>query len=551
MKRYREIAVAFSKNGFGYMVRELGLHELIPLPRRFSVKRSQKHHAKTIGERIRLFLEELGPTFVKLGQFASTRSDLIPDHIIQELEKLQDQVPANEAKEMKEVIEKELKMPIEQIFSQFHDEPLGAASIGQVHYAVLQTGEAVAVKVQRPNIKKNIKTDLEILKQLAVMAEHRLEWAKRYQIENMVDEFAKALLHELDYTVEGRNADRIAKQFTDDPNIHIPTIYWDYTTRNVLIMEYVAGTKLNQMDQLQQAGYDTKILAKRITNAIFHQIFIEGFFHGDPHPGNISALPGEKVVLMDFGMMGRLTRDMKKNFSTLVISMMRQHTEGVIKAITRMGMVPDDVNMEQLRADIDDLREKYYDVPLRQVSIGSAVDDLLQVSHKHQIHIPADLTLLGKTLATLESMVVKLDPEISIIKLAEPFGRQLLFERFRPKNIAENVVNEWSEVSETLADVPETIRDLKTMIKQKKLPIELSFSKAENFLNKLDRISNRISFSIVLLSFSIIMVGLIIGSALGGQSSILWDIPAIEIGFVVALLMFLWLLFSIFRSGRF
>ncbi len=488
---------------------------------------------------------------MKMGQFASTRSDLIPEYITKELAKLKNQVPSYPPEEAKTVIEQELGARTENLFESFHENPLGSASIGQVHYAVLKSGEPVAVKVQRPDIEDRIKTDLEILKQLAVLAEFRLEWAVRYQVKEIVEEFAKALQAELDYTIEGRNGDKIANQFTKNPHIHIPDVYWDYTTKKVLTMEYVSGTKLNDVRLLAREGYNIKKLAERLAHAVFHQIFMEGFFHADPHPGNIAALPGDGIVFMDFGMIGRLTPDMKDNFATLVIALMRQNTDGVIKAITKMGVVPDDVDIQTLTADVDLLRDKYYDIPFSQVSIGEAMNDLFSVAHDHYIQIPANLTLLGKSLATMEGTVEKLDPELSIIKVAEPFGRQMLRERYRPKRMAKDLFHQWTEMGEVLMDMPKNLRDVASIVKKGKLPVEISISKADMFLHKLDRISNRLSFSIVLLSFSIIMVGLIIGSALGGQSSILWDLPAIEIGFGVAILMFLWLLYSIFRSGRF
>ncbi|MED4173956.1 AarF/ABC1/UbiB kinase family protein [Halalkalibacterium halodurans] len=550
LKRYREIVTAFSHNGFGFIVKELGLHKIISMPKRLLVK-EQNVQTKTTGERLRLFLEELGPTFVKMGQMASTRPDLIPSELMEELEKLQDRVSPFSYEEVKAIVEHELGMAVDELFREFHETPLGAASIGQVHFAVLQSGEPVAVKVQRPNIEEIIKTDLEILQHLAEIAEHRLEWAANYQLVEIIEEFSKALLAELDYTVEGRNADRLAKLFEDDPTVQIPQVYWDYSTKKVLTMEYVEGTKLNEREELKQRGYDEKMLAQRITHAILKQILLEGFFHGDPHPGNISALPSEAIAFMDFGMVGRLSPQMKQHFASLVIAIMRRRSEGVLNAITKMGIVPDDVDMQLLQWDIDELREKFDDVPLSQVSLGEAVNDLFAIANRHRIQIPADLTLLGKTLLTMEQMVEKLDPELSIVKVAEPFGRQLLKERLSPKSVAEHVYNQWNEYGDVLTELPRTLKELTAITRKGKLPLELSLPKIERFLNKLDRISNRLSFSIVLLSFSIIMVGLIIGSALGGQSSLLWNIPAVEIGFVVALLMFIWLLYSILRSGRF
>ncbi|GGM18388.1 ABC transporter [Paraliobacillus quinghaiensis] len=550
MQRYREIAMAFSHNGFGYIVKELGLYELLSLPRRLFLN-EQETHRKTTGERVRFFLEELGPTFVKMGQLASTRSDLIPPDIIQELEKLQDHVPPFTYDEVKMIVEEELGEDMDQIFDVFDQTPLGSASIGQVHYAVLKSGERVAVKVQRPNIAKRIKTDLEILQQLAVLAEHRLTWAANYQIKAVVDEFSRAILAELDYNVEGRNADRIAKQFEDESTIYIPKIYWEHTSKKVLTMEYIKGTKLNNLDAIAEDGNDAKVLAERVAHSVFQQILVDGFFHADPHPGNVTALPKDVVAFIDFGMVGRLTPDMRTHFSTLVIALMRQSTDGVIKALTQMGTLPDDVHMDRLRLDVDELRDKYYDVPMSQVSLGEAVNDLFTVANLHRIQIPTELTLVAKALLNMEAMVEKLDPEISIVKIAEPFGRHLLKQRYHPKKIAADLFDQWSEMEDIVTDLPKQLHKLASISKNGKIPIEVNLPKAEWAVRKLDRISNRISFSIVLLSFSIIMVGLILGSAISGQASLLWSIPAIEIGFVIAILMFLWLLYSIFRSGRF
>ncbi|WP_138420606.1 ABC1 kinase family protein [Aquibacillus sediminis] len=551
IQRYREIAAAFTRNGFGFIAKELGLYDILTLPKRLFVKDSEDVHTKTTGERVRVFLEELGPTFVKLGQLASTRPDVIPKSIIVELEKLQDQVSAVSYHEVTTIVEQELGMEVDQVFREFEPEPLGAASIGQVHQAVLKTGEHVAVKVQRPNIDKRIKTDLEILLQLVLMAEHRMEWVARYKVRDMIEEFSNTILAELDYTVEGQNAEKIARQFADDATIRIPSVYWELSTNKVLTMEYVKGNKLNELEQLGQQGFDRKQLAERLTHAMLQQILMEGFFHGDPHPGNITVLPNETIVFIDFGMVGRLTPEMRNHLVSLVIALMRQDSERMIKVITKMGIVPVDVDMRRLRIDVDQVRERYYDIPLSKVRIGEAVHDLFSIAQRHQIQIPSDFTLLGKALLTLEGSVEKLDPGFNMMQVAEPFGRKLLQQRYHPKKVAKDMVDQWVEVGEALADVPKNIRELTTILKKGKVPLEISMPKLEMFLTKLDRISNRLSFSIVLLSFSIVMVGLIIGSAIGGQSSLLWDIPAVEIGFVVATLMFLWLIFSIFRSGRF
>jgi ubiquinone biosynthesis protein len=551
IQRYRDIIVALSRYGFGYLAMELGLHEILSLPRRIFLNQPKEIKQKTTGERIRLFMEDLGPTFVKLGQFASTRPDVLPKDIIIELEKLQSNVGSFPSNEAKAILEEELEAPVGNLFSEFREDPVAAASIGQVHYAVLKTGEPVAVKIQRPNIQENVKTDLEILKDIAGIAERRLEIAARYNIVEIIDEFARSLRSELNYLNEGRNSDKIKTQFENDAHIQIPEVFWDYTTSRVLTTEFITGTKLDDIQKLEMKGHDPGLVAEQVVKAMFHQIFIEGFFHGDPHPGNILALPGDKTVFIDFGSVGRLTSEMKDSLSMFVIALRRQHTDGIIKAIDRMGMIPEDINVSHLNKDVEKLRDKYYDVPLSHVSLGDAINDLFTVAYQHQIRIPADLTLLGKALLTMEGMVERMDPELSIINMAEPFGKQLLKERYQPKRVAENILNELFEYRELLKDFPKDIQDVKSVIKRGKVRMEISVPKLEDSLKKMDKISNRLAFSIVLLAFSIIMTGLIIGSAIVSQTSPIWNIPVIEVGFIVAAGMFIWILYAIFRSGRF
>ncbi|MGP4071232.1 ABC1 kinase family protein [Piscibacillus sp. B03] len=550
INRYREIAAAFSRNGLGFIVKELGLDQVFSLPRRLYVRRKQ-NQSKSLGKRIREFLEELGPTFIKIGQMASTRPDLIPEDIIKELSSLQDEIAPIPFEDVKQIVEKELGESIDEAFEKFESEPLGVASIGQVHEAKLKNGERVAVKVQRPRVDKQVHTDLEILHELAERAEKRLDWAKQYQITDVVEEFSDAIKDELDYTTEGRNADLMAQQFEDDETIKIPKIYWDYTSKKVLTMEFVDGTKLDEIDKLKEEGIDLEWLADRVVHTMFYQIFKDGYFHADPHIGNIFAQSSSQVAWMDFGLMGRLSSKMRMHLASLVMAMVKKDSDDMIKAIFKMGIAHEDVDLHELSGDLDRFIIKYHNVPLSDMSLGQSMTDLFSIAHKHQITIPSDFTLVSKSILTLEGVVERLDPEFDIVKAAEPFGRELILEKYNPKRIAESVFDQIDEYGDVIEDMPEVVRELSNLAKQKKIPIEVSIPKAESFFSKLDTVSNRLSFSIVLLSFSLIMVGLIIGSALGRQSSLLWNIPAVEIGFVIAVLMVSWLIYSIFRSGRF
>ena len=552
INRYREIAKQISKSGFGYIIEEIGLDKVISLPRRLLLRQGNEEVLeKTYAERIRLFIESMGTTFIKLGQIASTRGDLLPPELIKELEKLQSHVAPFPAEVARSTIEESLGASIDEIFMIFDDEPVGSASIGQVHRAILQSGEDVAVKVQRPNIEGTVRTDLEILRHLANLLEANLEWAKNYQVTDMIDEFSFALLNELDYTIEARNVERIGKTHANDPNVKIPNIFWDYTTKNVMVMDFIKGIPVNHFDTLDELNIDRSKLAETLAKAIFKQIFEDGYFHGDPHPGNVSVLEDGTLVFLDFGMIGRLTSDLKTNFGSLLISLMKKDASGVVKAIVKMGVVPADVSMKQLNREAEIMRDKYYDVPLSKLNFSDAVNDLFSISNKYKIRLPQDFTILAKTLLTLEGVVSKLDPDFSIMDVAEPFGKSLLFDRYNPKNVIENQIDDAQQIASELRDVTANVHQFSKGLKNSNLPIEIDLKGLTQFSKHLDRVINRLSFSIVLLAFSIIMVGLIVGSALLGEGSIIFRIPIIEIAAIFAAGMFIWLMWSIVKSGRF
>ena len=552
INRYREIAKQISKSGFGYIIEEIGLDKVISLPRKLLLRQGNKEVLeKTYAERIRLFIESMGTTFIKLGQIASTRGDLLPPELIKELEKLQSHVAPFPAEVARSTIEESLGASIDEIFMIFDDEPVGSASIGQVHRAILQSGEDVAVKVQRPNIEGTVRTDLEILRHLANLLEANLEWAKNYQVTDMIDEFSFALLNELDYTIEARNVERIGKTHANDPNVKIPNIFWDYTTKNVMVMDFIKGIPVNHFDTLDELNIDRSKLAETLAKAIFKQIFEDGYFHGDPHPGNVSVLEDGTLVFLDFGMIGRLTSDLKTNFGSLLISLMKKDASGVVKAIVKMGVVPADVSMKQLNREAEIMRDKYYDVPLSKLNFSDAVNDLFSISNKYKIRLPQDFTILAKTLLTLEGVVSKLDPDFSIMDVAEPFGKSLLFDRYNPKNVIENQIDDAQQIALELRDVTANVHQFSKGLKNSNLPIEIDLKGRTQFSKHLDRVINRLSFSIVLLAFSIIMVGLIVGSALLGEGSIIFRIPIIEIAAIFAAGMFIWLMWSIVKSGRF
>ncbi len=548
-KRYQEIIGALIRNGLGYLINDFGLAELLSVsPKKTDTPRA--NHRST-GERIRLFLEDLGPTFIKLGQLASLRRDLLPESIIVELEKLQDCAPPFSYDEVKNTIESEFGASIDDLFAEFNTEPLATASIGQVHQAKLHTEEPVAVKIQRPNIRPQIETDLEILEDLSIMLESRFAWAKAYQLRDIVDEFSQALLSELDYYLEGRNAERFAKQFEDDANIRIPSIYWDFSTKKVLTMAYIKGRKISEFFDGDVIGYRRKVISDRLIHSMLKQIFIDGFFHGDPHPGNLLVLPGDILAYMDFGMVGRLTEETKYHCASLVIALMRADSNAIIKSVDAIAAIPDDIDLHLLREDVEVIREKYYDIPISQLSLKDAINDLYHIAFKYHIRFPADLTILAKSLITVEGVVQSLDPAFSLIEAARPFGEKLLRDRYHPKKVVQKSWKTFLDQMEIALELPKNLRDISKTMRKGKFRMEVVVPDLHLFLEKLDRISNRLSFAIVLLAFSIMMVGLMIGTSISGQPTLIWKNPIIEIGFGVATLMLLWLLFSIFKSGKF
>ncbi|WP_206831566.1 ABC1 kinase family protein [Alicyclobacillus fructus] len=549
LSRYKDIAQILVANGFGWFIDEIGLLDLLSLPRRLLSGREDRESMSTY-ERVRVVLEKLGPTFVKLGQIASLRADVFPPELIEQLAKLQDDVPPVAFSEVKKIVEDELGQPLYEIFRAFDEEPVGSASIGQVHRAELQNGDEVAVKVQRPDIRRKIEVDLDILMDLARLAERHFEWAAYYELTGVVEEFRHTLLNELNYTVEAHNADRLRRVHEGDPGVRIPEIYWEYTTPRVLTMEYVRGIKLQNRDELLAEGYRTDEIARRVTHAVLTQMLVHGVFHADPHPGNLAVLPDHSILFMDFGMVGRLSADMKQHLAALVIALMRRDTRAILRVLNRMGVVPPDIDEHRLYRDVDHLREKYYELPLTQISLGEAVSELFAVAYRHRVRIPSDLALVGKTLVTVEGVVEGLDPSFRILHIAEPFGRALLKERARPRQFASYLARGAVEGLEFLSDVPRHVIDILRHWRQGKIRIELEMAELDALTRQLVRIGNRLSFSITLLAFSIFMTGLLIATVLKKSPAGLWSFPTTEVGVAVGLFLLFLLILSIWRSNK-
>jgi ubiquinone biosynthesis protein len=550
LNRYREIVSLLVKHGFGYIVQEIGLTDTLTMKDRL-ITDFKQGNSQEMGHRLRHLLEELGPTFIKLGQLLSIRSDLFPVEVISELELLQDNVNQVSIKEIKEKIQLEFGRTVEDVFNSFQETPVGSASIGQVHEAVLPSGQKVMVKVQRPKIKETVYADLGILKDISKMMENYYDWAEHYHITDLMDELAESIKNELDYMEEGRNTETIQLQFETNNGIKVPEIYWDYTTAEILTMERIDGIKITEIQQLDLSQQEKRQIADLLIDSFITQILREGFFHGDPHPGNILYIPDTKQLgFIDLGQIGRLSSRKRYDVTTLMIGLMNEDTDLIVKAMYRLTYVPSSVDDKQFYDDIDRIRKKFSHTPLGELNFGLTINELFSSAHNHQIYIPTDFMMLGKTLITLEGIIKDIDPSLNLLELAKPYGQQLLVERYNPVKLGKRLLNEAEDMTDSFIKIPGQLEDVLQKTSEGDLKVKISVHELEEIFAKIDRLSNKFSFSLTLLAFSIVVLGLIVGATFG-TNTILTSIHAVEVGFVIAFLMFLWIIYSIIKTGRF
>ncbi len=544
IKRYKRIGEVLVKYGFDFLAEKLCEKGYIP---KFVLRINRSNKQLTEGERIRLACEELGPTFVKLGQIMSTRSDIFPENIISELSHLQDNVAPFPFEQAKYLLEKELRLSIEEVFSSFSPEPIASASIGQVYEGILQTGESVVVKVQRPGIQRIIELDLDILFHLARLMDEHMDNNKPYQLYEMVEEFSRGLYRELDYTYEARNADRFYENFRGDHGIKIPKIHWDYTTKKVLTMERIYGVKIVDTQTLRQKGWDLKKLADIGTEAFMKQIFIFGFFHGDPHPGNIFAVSEKQIGIIDFGIVGYLDRNIMAMLTDLFTAAARRDVEKIVSSLMEMEALKPETNIRRLKEDISFLLNLYYNLPLKKLNIGEALKELLQVAHKNQLKLPAQLTLLFKSLITLEGSGKYLNPDFSLSMAAKGFVKEIYLYRYHPKQLLEELRGYSEEVLSSLKYLPKQLRVILKKFENNELKVQMVHRGFEELHHTINRATNRISLSMI-TSALIIGSSLVIynnaGPKIGGIS--LFGIA----GFLIASFLGFSIIISILFQGR-
>jgi len=548
IQRYRQILTVLFKYGFGDIVDSLKIEQYLELGLQMvSRKRREKLETFTRAQRVRMALEELGPTFVKMGQILSTRPDLLPPDFIRELGKLQDEVPGFEFEQVKRIVEKELESPIYKVYEHFEKEPLASASIGQVHRARLVRGDEVVVKVQRPDVEKVIKVDLEIMLHLATLMEKHLKGMEIHQPTRIVEEFARTLESELDYTLEAAHMERFAMQFSGDTSIYVPKVYGEATTKRMLTMEYIHGIKASEIESLEKKGLDRKEIARRGFDLIMKQIFIHGFFHADPHPGNVFVLDDNVICFLDFGMMGRINRESREDFADLLMSVVHQDETKAAYFLVALTISNEEIDFHALEKDMAEFIDHHFFRPLKEMELGKLLHQLLEVTARYHLRIPPDLFLMLKALATAEGLGRVLDPDFDVTKQISPFIWRVHMNRLSPKRIAGDMFDSGMEFLRLMKEIPSEVRDILRQTRQGRIKIEFEHRGLEPVLSTHDRVSNRIAFAIVLAS-------LIIGSSLVVLSGIppKWhEIPVIGLaGFLIAGIMGFWLLASMLKRGR-
>jgi len=544
--RYREIVQVLARHGFGNLIDQLELVPYLSLPRRL-FRKATAGPPLTAPERMRLAIEELGPTFIKLGQILSTRPDLIPPPYIAQLVRLQDTVPPAPWELVREQLEQELDGSLDKCFVSFEVEPMAAASLGQVHRATLPGGEEVVVKVQRPAIEETIEVDLEILFDLAHLIQERTALGEIYDLVEIVEEFAFTLRNEMDYRREGHNADRFRRNFADEPALYIPKVYWDYTTQRVLTLERISGIKVDDIAALDMAGVDRHQVARNAARIIIKEVLEDGFFHADPHPGNFFVMDGAVIGAMDFGMVGHLDQRDRENLVRLYIVSVQLDTEGIVEQLIRMGAARHDVDRVGLQRDIGRLLTRYHGLPLKEIRARQVVEEVMPIAFRHHLRLPSRLWLLGKTLAMMEGVGLQLDPDFDIFAVSQPYVRKFLWQTVSPQSWGKRLLKSSEDWGELLADLPRRLPRLVDQLEEGDLQLTLRIREIEAFLVRLDRVGNRLALSVLLAAF-IVSLALLIPSFLGGQQG--WVFWLIVLGFALVSVLGLWLLLSILRSGR-
>ncbi|MDR7664609.1 AarF/ABC1/UbiB kinase family protein [Methanosarcina sp. Z-7115] len=547
LKRYGQIIEVLQKYGFGYIVDQIGLSSIRDLTYRFKNKDKMDKLNTSGPVRARKILEELGPTYIKFGQLLSIRHDVVPLEYATEFAKLQDEAPSFEFEEVELIIREELGHSIEELFDFFEEKPLACASIGQVHRAKTKSGDDVVVKVQRPGIKEVIQSDLDIMYSIARLLEEHIPEATLYRPVEIVDELAHSILAEIDYTQEGWNADRFADNFRENSQVHIPRVYWDYTNTRVLTLEYIKGIKGSHVDLLNRQGFDRSNIASVVVKAFMQQVFEDGFFHADLHPGNILIMEDGTVAFLDFGMAGHLSSEICDIFLDGVVALVNGDSSSFIELLRDMGCIDSYADTRPLKVDIESFRSKYYGKALKKLDASIIIEELIGTLRDHQVTMPHNIALLVRGIVAVESFGLIIDPDLNFSELLEPYAKNELKKRFYPQNLARKAYSNISSWARLFQKAPTKISHILDHAENGYLKIKLESEESNRLVSEIDVASNR-------LSISLIISALIVASSLVIQTHMkpfIGGAPLLgTFSFVIASIFGLWLVFNIFKTGR-
>jgi ubiquinone biosynthesis protein len=551
----RIIAVA-SRHGFGYLVEEMGLQRFFSLGMRTVTfqKSPSLAHLRRIGapERLRMMFEDLGPTFIKLGQVLACRPDMLPLEYSREFLKLTDSVSAFPSAEAKKVVEEDLKAPLNALFSSFDDIPVAAASIAQVHRATLLDGSEVMVKIQRPNIFRIIERDISIMRWLAQLIETQVPELRPYNVPGIVEEFARTIKRELDFFIEASNAVQLRKNFEHSTVLHVPRVYTEISGRRVLVLEEVKGIRIDDIERLDKEGYNRKNIAQKGGAAFFKMMLQDGFFHADPHPGNMFVLSDGKLGLVDFGIMGRVTEENRAHFATIFLALANHDYDALVRQYVDMGFLSDEsVNVEifqqEMKEDLVEFLEPYYIMQAKQIDFGAYIDRITRILLRHRLKLPSNMYLMDKALITLEGILKQIDPEFNYFESAKPYVADLVRRRRNPFRTFITAKKDMAELIDVVALLPKQLRAAFRKITRGEMRINIHIEELSHLIRDIDRSSNRLAFSVITAAI-IIASSIIIHS---GQGPLLFGLPMFGlIGYVLAAVLGLWILIGILRSGQ-
>ncbi len=552
-RRLQQIINVFLKYGFGQIIEQIHLGRYIPFKKRLrSFGAWPSLQSLNVPERLRMAFAELGPSFIKLAQLLSSRPDLITVQFADELKKLQDEVPPFPAHEAKRIIEEEFKLPLENIFSRFDEKPVAAASIAQVHRAVLIGGPEVVVKVQRPGIREQIASDLNIFYTIAKLLSRYVSESRFFNPVGIVDEFSRTIGKEMDFVEESRNCSRFRKNFEQDPDIYIPKIYTEYVTGKAFVMEWIDGIRIDDIREIERLGFDRTHLAEVGVHAFFKQVLEDGFFHADPHPGNIFVMPSGAIAFLDFGIVGRVTEEMRETIASTFVALIRKDFDGIIDQYIALGIVPEHTDIEvfrrEFKSDLVDFLEPLYGLTLQELNFALYLDTLTHLAIRHNLRVPSELLLIDKTMLILENIARQLDPAFDFIAAAEPYASKLIQQRMSPSKFYKRTKENFGEFSDFVSIFPRQMKEIIKKILKDDIHVKMYHVNLQEFIRDMDRSSNRIAFAMVVSAM--ILSSAIMHAAGVGPTVFGFSILAIT-AFVFAFFMGVWLIISIIRSGRF